>query len=273
MSLRRLISVSCNLSHTGGLSSRSPVLTFLPCRTMASFEKMKFWKKSETSDEVPDIALEESKDGPETYERELAQQEKEAMAEFIESKRLKSKLSASHRQILMGEPPHEGHLFEYTAEHKSKEFKRSLLSKYGRRKTGVSPSQCWPTDKELELAQEWERLYQEQSLRDLISQTRKNIEDRRLARLQREEEVDKNLAKMELQIKQWRDKQGAKTRLQDAERERRERILAELKLEFGYNVNPEDNYMKERIETREKAIIKEERAAKAERKKEMKKNK
>ena len=44
-------------------------------------------------------------------------------------------------------------------------------------------------------------------------------------------------------------------------------MLAELKEEFGYNVNPLDNYMKERIAEREKALIKEEKEVKKAQKK------
>ena len=74
--------------------------------------------------------------------------------------------------------------------------------------------------------------------------------------------------KLDTQIKQWKVKVGAKNKLAEAERERREKVLAELKLEFGYNINPEDNYMKERIAEREKVIMKEEREAKKAAKKE-----
>ena len=45
---------------------------------------------------------------------------------------------------------------------------------------------------------------------------------------------------------------------------------AELREEFGYNVNPHDNYMKERIAEREKALIKEEKEIKKAQKKEKK---
>jgi len=51
-------------------------------------------------------------------------------------------------------------------------------------------------------------------------------------------------------------------------------ILSELKAEFGYDVNPEDEIMKNRIAEREKVLVKEERerkkAARAEKEKEMK---
>ena len=39
-------------------------------------------------------------------------------------------------------------------------------------------------------------------------------------------------------------------------------VLAEMKAEFGYDMNPEDVSMKNRIEEREKVLLKEEREIK-----------
>merc|ERR1712029_686757 len=112
----------------------------------------------------------------------------------------------------------------------------------------------------VKLAREWEELYQEKLLIDQIRECKRNIVKRKEDRIARELIVEESLKKMDAQVKQL--KVGAKNKLAETERERREKVLAELKLEFGYNINPEDNYMKERIVEREKVIIKEEREAK-----------
>ena len=62
---------------------------------------------------------------------------------------------------------------------------------------------------------------------------RQSVEDAHQAKLEREKEVLKNLEQMERQVKQWKDRMGAKTRMLDAEKERREKILEELRLEDG----------------------------------------
>ena len=97
---------------------------------------------------------------------------------------------------------------------------------------------------------------------------RQSVEDAHQAKLEREKEVLKNLEQMDRQVKQWKDRMGAKTRMLDAERERREKVLEELRLEFGYIINPEDNYMKGRISERERVLIKEEKEKKKQEKKE-----
>merc|ERR1712110_632292 len=118
------------------------------------------------------------------------------------------------------------------------------------------------TDKHLELAAEWEKLYQEKPLIEQINDAKEAIVKRKEDRIAREAAVEAGLAKMDAQIKQWKARVNTKNAQAEHERARREEVLAELREEFGYNVNPNDNYMKERIAEREKALIKEEKEAK-----------
>lgn len=143
-----------------------------------------------------------------------------------------------------------------------------MLGQYGARETGVDPGICWPTDEQVGLARDWEQLYQEKPLREQIKDVKAAVAKRKEDRLAREKAVDDSLAKMETQIKQWKTRMSSRNQAAEADRARREKILAELREEFGYNVNPQDNYMKERIAEREKAIMKEEREAKKAAKKE-----
>jgi len=227
--------------------------------------KWKIWKSQEDPVTMAeDAELSEM----ELYQQQVEEMGKEAKAEYIQSKRNKSKLSASHRQILHGEPPYEGLMFEYNSNHRSKEFKRSMMSKYGVAKTGVEPGIAWPTDREVALAREWEELYQDKPLIEQIRMAKRNIEIRKEERIAREKVVEENLSRMDAQVKQWKQRVGAKNKQAEAARDMREKVLAELKLEFGYSVNPEDNYMKERIAEREKVLAKEEREAKKAAKKE-----
>merc|ERR1712037_596431 len=96
--------------------------------------------------------------------------EREVREKYIEERRNKSRLSASHRQIVKGEMPYVGSIFHLNSAHMSKEHKRSLMSKYGKKQTGVEPGQCWPTQEEVQLAREWEQLYQEKPLKQMIEE-------------------------------------------------------------------------------------------------------
>ncbi len=111
-------------------------------------------------------------------------------------------------------------------------------------------------------AEEWEKLYQPEPLAQQIEDTWRAVEQRRQDRIQREKIIIEAMDKMDAQIKQWRTRVSTRNRQAESERLRREQVLAELRQEFGYSVNPADEYMKNRIDEREKVLIKEEREAK-----------
>lgn len=249
--------ISTTTSST--VTMNMPILVSSHRYASSKASKWRLWKSKE--DTLSDNDVEEPSE-MELYQQQINDLEREAKAEYIQSKRNKSRLSASDRQILHGEPPNVGLMFEYNSQQRSKENKRAMLSKYGAAKTGVDPGIAWPTDQEIQLAEEWEALYQEQPLVEQIRQVKRNIEIRKEERIAREKMVEENLSKLDSQIKQWKQRVGTKNKQAEVERERREKVLAELKLEFGYNINPEDNYMKERIAEREKVLAKEEREAK-----------
>lgn len=238
----------------------SPALRLASSRTSS----WKFWKKQETVKEE-EVVQELSE--MEMFHKQQEEYRVEAEADRMEQRRNKSRLSASHRQMLRGEPPNVGLRFEYGRVHHSQEFKRKMFGTYGER-TDVDPGICWPTDKHLELAAEWEKLYQEKPLIEQINDAKAAIVKRKEDRIAREAAVEAGLAKMDAQIKQWKARVNTKNAQAEHERARREKVLAELREEFGYNVNPNDNYMKERIAEREKALIKEEKEAKKAAKKE-----
>lgn len=198
----------------------------------------------------------------EEYQKQVQDLEREAREEYIAEKQNKSRLSASDRQKLKGLPPYEGVMFEYNNMHRSRAFKRNMLGTYGAKATGISPEVAWPTPRDIDLAEEWEKLYQPEPLSQQIAETWRRVEQRKEDRVRREQVIDEALAKMDQQVKQWQARVNTRNRQAESERHRREQVLSELKLEFGYAVNSADEYMKNRIEEREKALIKEEKEAK-----------
>ena len=82
--------------------------------------RWKFWAKEGKEEE-------ESLELPSEADMISMQQEeyrREAEMEAVQQKRNKSRLAASHRQMLRGEAPNTGLRFEYSRHHHSQEFKR-----------------------------------------------------------------------------------------------------------------------------------------------------
>merc|ERR1712015_329811 len=96
-----------------------------------------------------------------------------------------------------------------------------MLAQYGSDQTNVDPAMSWPTDEELRLASDWERLYQDTPLTQQIAQVKKDIQQRKADRIAREKVIEANLSKMDSQIKQWKQRVNTKNKQAEMEREKR----------------------------------------------------
>ena len=267
--------MSCRLYLSQFLQARSTAQMFrLSARSIrvssqtydSKWKLNKLW--SGKTEEENFAQLEEEASELEVLEKQMEDFSRETDIEELRRKRNKSRLSASDKNLLHGvNPPEKGLKYSYGKFELSKEYRRSMLAQYGSEKTGVDPAMSWPTSEELRLAADWERLYQDKPLVEQIAEVNRDIEQRKAKRMAREKDIEDSLNKMDTQIKQWRHRVNTKNKQAEMERGRRERVLAELREEFGYNVNPLDNYMKERIAEREKALIKEEKELKKAQKK------
>ena len=131
------------------------------------FYKRLFKRKEEVK--VTDLSNEEMEEEyrlQEAYHEEL---EAARRRDEIRKKRNKSKLSASHRQMLRGKPPITGVEFELTDLHRTKAYKMGLMGTYGPKATGIRPSVAWPNELERYEAREYERvLYDGRDLKETI---------------------------------------------------------------------------------------------------------
>ena len=96
----------------------------------------------------------------------------------------------------------------------------------------------------------------------MIDDINKSKEDLKQKKMARERHIAENMAKHDAQLAAWQSRVNSRYLLAQGAMDRRNRILAELKEEFGYDVNPTDEIMKTRIQDREKVLAKEERELK-----------
>ena len=153
------------------------------CSSTDSKENLPFYKKfrkrigesfgmQQTQDRIDhEKEIEEKIKDEEQLLREIETEEREAT---IRRKQNKSKLHYSHRNILKGEPPQVGLHMDWDDTHMTRTYKAQLLGQFGRSKTGLYPSICWPTSEEMADELEKERvLYDNKSLFDILEDDRK----------------------------------------------------------------------------------------------------
>ena len=142
-------------------------------------DKTPFYKKifrGKTQDAIDhQKEIEEKIEDEEKILREIEMEEREAK---LKRKQNRSKLHHSHRNILKGEPPQVGLSMNWDESHMTRAYKAQLLGQFGRSRTGIDPSICWPTPDEIAEDLERERvLYDNKGLPQLLEEDRRQQEE------------------------------------------------------------------------------------------------
>ncbi|XP_055854797.1 growth arrest and DNA damage-inducible proteins-interacting protein 1 [Episyrphus balteatus] len=170
----------------------------------------------------------------------------------------KSGLLVQHRKFLHNEKPYtEPHSWIHLTE----KYQRKQIGRYGLA-SGVDPRICFPTKKDLEAQKRYEQVAFPYTLQELIAKS-KNEEKLAKEQIQkREEEITKKLEKLE----QWKADLNAKVAKKEADalaaKQRKERLVEEVRRHFGFKVDPRDERFKEMLEQKEKEDRKKQKEAK-----------
>ena len=123
-----------------------------------------------------------------------------------------------------------------------------MLARYGK-STGINPNVAWPTKEEIELQKEYEAVLYDgpKSVQDMIKEVheKERLEQEQI--IQVEKEIREKLAKQEQEIKAWQKRVENRNVFAERERQKRQQILDELREEFGYEINPDDQQFAEKI--------------------------
>jgi len=222
----------------------------------------KLWDRKGKKQEK--AAKEKKLDEIQKHQDDLLQEAEKELANIrLQRKRNKSGLHHSDRQMLKGAPPSVGLRMQWAERHTTRQYKAEMLGKFGRSKTGVDPSVLWPTKAEIESRKEYERvLYDGTTLQDRMELHNKTQAFRRQQMLEYEQQIDANLAQMDVEVTAWKKRVEKRDAEAAAQKALKDTIFAELRQEFGYDINPADPLFKDKIEEKEKAVAKKIKLAK-----------
>ncbi|XP_008557524.1 growth arrest and DNA damage-inducible proteins-interacting protein 1 [Microplitis demolitor] len=182
-------------------------------------------------------------------------QEKEVLR-----KRNKSRLSDEDRNRLYGIKPFNKNYEWY---HQTIRFKQRTLGRYGVDALDVPVGCAWPSKEDIADKLEYEKTAYPHSLWecwDMIAQKNKENAEKII---EREKDIDAKL----LKVARWKQELEAKIAKKEAEvqatKERKDRLIAEVRRQVGFAIDPRDERFKQLLEEKEKEDKK--------RKKEMKK--
>uniref|UniRef100_A0A182SEM2 Large ribosomal subunit protein mL64 n=1 Tax=Anopheles maculatus TaxID=74869 RepID=A0A182SEM2_9DIPT len=179
--------------------------------------------------------------------------------------RNKSRLLPQHRNMLHGVLPYEQ---SQSWIHETVKYKRMMLGRYGIDGSRVDPRVCFPTKKEAYEKAEYERVAFPFTLKQMMDANETARKTRKAEIEAREADVARKLEKLD----QWTSDLNARIAKKEAEaraaKERKDRLVEEVRRHFGFKVDPRDERFQEMLALKEREDRKKVKEAKRKEKEE-----
>ncbi|KAF9416274.1 hypothetical protein HW555_006348 [Spodoptera exigua] len=178
----------------------------------------------------------------------------------IERKRNVSRLTEAHWNLVNGRRPY---VEPKNWSHLTVKYNRKLYGKYGSA-SGVNPSLCFPTRNEIQEKMEYEAVAYPFTIKQMMETAAKNRKEQEEKIQQRDRDVAAKYAKLDQWKKDLLDKIAKKTAEVNAAKEKKERLVEEVRRHFGFKLDPRDERFQEMLAKREKEQKKLEKQARKE---------
>ncbi|XP_059481600.1 large ribosomal subunit protein mL64 [Neocloeon triangulifer] len=206
----------------------------------------RFSSKNEAKEELAEFDFDEDDEAAEEERR-------------LEKRRNKSGLRKQHFRVMHGMQPYEEPVAWF---HHSIKYKKRMFGRYGIDGTDIPLGALWPDKEDLADKKEYEACVRPMLLQEVM----KKVQDEKI---QAEEEQKKRQADMAVKfekIGQWRKEMDAKIEKKRKEaqaiKDKRDRLVEEVRRLVGYNVDPRDEKFKVLLEQKEKEQKKKEKEEK-----------
>lgn len=183
----------------------------------------------------------------------------EAREKEIERMRNKSRLNKTHRSFLKQQPkPIEEYKWDQTVY-----FNRKQFGRYGYA-SGVDPRLCFYTPDEVADKREYERVAYPYTIPEMVESVKMEKAEKQAIIIAREKKISQNFTKLD----KWMEDLNARIAKKEEEarmaKEKRERLLEEIRQEFGFKIDFRDPRFKALMEKKE---LEQKKAKKMEKKK------
>ncbi|RWS31637.1 hypothetical protein B4U80_00919 [Leptotrombidium deliense] len=167
--------------------------------------------------------------------------------EEIAAIRNKSGLTTQERERLTGELT-QVRKFD-SLEHYEEKYVRQYYAKYGR-ESGLKPGVCWPSKEKFEFIKRFEKTFYpslDEMLKDMEAEKKSAAEAIR----RREEQIAENLKKLPQIKKEFFAKVKEREALLRQEKQKKEKLVQDIREYLGYNIDPRDERFKEALVKKE----------------------
>ncbi|XP_058062180.1 large ribosomal subunit protein mL64 [Anopheles bellator] len=167
----------------------------------------------------------------------------------VEALRNKSRLLPQHRNMLHELLPYEQ---SQSWIHETVKYKRMMLGRYGVAGSRVDPRLCFPTAKEAHEKAEYDRVAFPFTLRQMMDANETAKKARKAEIEAREADIARKLEKLD----QWTADLNARIEKKEREarvaKERKDRLVEEVRRHFGFKVDPRDERFQEMLAQKER---------------------
>ncbi|XP_075758485.1 large ribosomal subunit protein mL64 [Pelodiscus sinensis] len=134
-------------------------------------------------------------------------------------------------------------------------YEAKLFARHGS-VSGVDPARLWPSPERLREMEAEEREWFP-GLREMEAALDKKEREEERLRVERENLIAANMAKMPQMIEEWRREKAARKEKEREDKARKERLLAEVQERFGHKVDPRSTKFQELLQEMDKKQRKE----------------
>lgn len=160
----------------------------------------------------------------------------------------KSRLNNGHRNLVNDQLPYKNPVHRY---HHTVKYKRKMYGRYGD-SSNVNPALAWPTVQDLEDVREYEKVAYPLTIQEMQQNAWNRLECENQEIQMRQKKIDDNMKKLNGWLKEVKEKAARKIHDAQQAKEKKERLIEEVKKHFGYKIDPKDDRFKEMLVKREK---------------------
>lgn len=176
----------------------------------------------------------------------------------IEEKRNKSRLLPQHRNLLHNINPYDE---PQSWIHTTLKYQRNQFGRYGLA-SNVNPRLCFFTKTEQADREEYERVAHPLTLGEMVKINKEKKAENVRKILEREEQIATKLSKLDQWVRELNEKIAKKEAEAIAAKERKNRLVEEVRREFGFKLDTRDERFKEMLAQKEKEDRKKQKESK-----------
>ncbi len=214
-------------------------LTIYNGRTVGRFSK----STTATETEIEDGATEDSSNNV-LFEDD----DTELREATIQKNRNKSRLLPQHRRMLENTVPYDE---SQSWIHNTVKYKRMMFGRHGLA-SGIDPRLCFYSNNELAEQKEYERVAFPFTLQQMMQENQKAKSEKEDKIRKREDDIEKKMGKLDTWTKELNAKIAKKEADAKAAKERKERLVEEVRRQFGFKLDTRDDRFKELVAQKEK---------------------